>query len=172
MKWNALVLASLLLTMVGCGKSGENQTVDGSNSTETQTANDKIRQKLVGKWQVGSVINESAVQHAIECAKEEPKQIENINKLVSVLRTVKMEVEFLDDGTMISSGEQIGESHGLWKVIEDRGEKIIIKTTEYQDEQQDVEREIELTLDGEDSFSVELDGAIPKIGAMQFKRLR
>lgn len=176
MKWNSIVLASLIVafvaTLAGCGKSDDAQGDNGG--TNKEQADDKIKAELVGKWQGGADVDDQVVRKALTDAEGDLNRVKQIESSVESLRSTAMEIEFLADGTMISSissGDEI-ESNGFWEVVEDRGKSVIIKTTEYGDEMQDEEREIELHLEGKDTFSIELNSEIPKIGVMRFKRLR
>lgn len=142
-----LLIAVLPITMIGCGNSAQD--------------------KLVGKWKANSELNEQAVQQMLLDAGNDLQKVQIAESIIHAYRATTMDIEFKDDGTMISQGE-IGEIAGTWQVVQEQGKKVTIVTEEGNKGAQ----EIELSLENKNSFYVELAGPVANFGVMRFKRIR
>jgi hypothetical protein len=140
-----LVLAALL--PVGCAK----------------TAKDK----LVGKWQGSPVLDDAAIQRKLGDVGGGPVMKLAVETGIEAAKTVKMDIQFNADGTMNSSG-RVGQSNGTWQVLKAEGPKATLKTVESDGK----EREMEITFENDDTFSMPLPAPLADIGIVRFQRVK
>jgi hypothetical protein len=140
---SAFYFALLTAGLVGCGASSL----------------PPVAERLPGKWQGQMIVYEDAVQ-----GKLTPEQI-------SQLSQQRLGLEFVADGTMVTSAEINGRAtraNGHWEVITQEGDLLSIKSTEQGGQSKDVNIEF----DGADTFYIPLQTEVAELGAMRFTRMR
>ena len=145
----AFYFALLMAGFIGCGSSSLPPAAE----------------RLPGKWQGQMIVYEDLVQ-----GKLTPEQI-------SQLSQQQLGLEFVADGTMVTSAEVNGRAtnaSGNWELVMQEGDLLTIKSTE----QTGTQKDINIEFDGKDTFYVPVNGRpapqaeVAELGAMRFTRLR
>ncbi len=140
-----IVLAALL--PVGCAKTAE--------------------AKLVGKWQGSPVLDDAAIQQKLGEAGQGPVMKKVVETSIEAAKSLTMDLQFNADGTMSSSG-RVGQSSGTWEVLNEEGPHATLKTIESAGN----EKQIEITFETDDTFSMPLPGPLADIGTVRFQRVK
>ena len=166
--WNRTSLIGLCLVGLaawGCGGG------DAADSTATSSAPDEVQQdskdddaepshRIVGYWR-GNV----------DLDKKDVEDMKLTDAQFDAIAKMQMSVEFREDGTMRLAGTTQGqpdESLGKWKLLQDGKKNVTIRSSE----DDGPTKELELTFEGDDAFSMPLPGPLERMGAMHFRRLR
>jgi len=139
----AFYFALLMAGLIGCGSSSLPPAAE----------------RLPGRWQGQMIVYEDSVQ-----GKLTPEQISHLSQQ-------QLGLEFVADGTMVTSAEVNGRAtsaSGHWEVIAQDGDLLSIKSTEQGGQPKDVNIEF----DGADTFYIPLKTEVAELGAMKFTRLR
>ena len=153
MKW-LLPPAFIILSCVGCGG-----TDSGSSASDDSSAGQSVEQKLVGAWSGDVEISGSQGDSQLTDAQ------------LTTLKSMKLDIEFKSDGTMVLSGNSNGqpyESRGRWEVLRHEGKKVVFRSTENDGPTKDLEIELEDAT----TFSMPLPAPITELGSMRFRKLR
>jgi hypothetical protein len=140
---NLVLALPLAAAMVGCGGSPQLPVAS---------------QRLPGKWH-GEMIVYEETQATLPPDK------------IAALSQMKMDFEFVADGSMSLSGVDQGRAYttaGRWQVVKQEGDLLTINSQE----QAGGAKDINIEFDGADTFFIPLKTEVAELGAMRFTRMR
>jgi hypothetical protein len=146
----ALSLITALAGFAGCGGSADPNTAEAPK--------EQIDVQLEGTWQSQVIINEK------EAAKAKPEAVE-------LIKSMKMEMTFRDDGTLILAGEVQGEMKETphrWDLVGVDNNKITITSVDPEGNAKNVD----LFFSDSHTFDMPLSTEVADLGAMRFTRVR
>lgn len=160
----ALAFLFAVCGFIGCGSSANSDpavTVNGVDpepmETETESA-EPIDVALEGTWRGQLIVDET------EAKKANPDA-------VALLKSMKMEMTFREDGTLNVTGETNGQTHeseNRWDLVSVEDNKLTIKSIGSDGS----EKNLDFYFNNSDSFDMPLSIETAQLGAMRFTRLR
>jgi hypothetical protein len=138
------------VSFAGCG---------GSNAPETAEAPaESIDVRLEGTWTSQVIINEA------EAAKVDAETI-------AVIKSMKMEMTFTEDGKLQLAGEDNGTAYqdeNTWQLVDQSDNVLKIKSVTTDGK----EKDLEFFFNDSNSFDMPLNLETAQVGAMRFTRVR
>lgn len=138
------------VSLAGCGGSDDPKTADA--------ATESIPVQLEGTWDSQVIIDET------EAAKADADT-------VALIKSMKMQMTFTDDGKMQLVGETNGRSYrdeNDWELVDQTQNVLKIKSIT----QDGKEKDLEFFFNDADSFDMPLNLETAQVGAMRFTRVR
>jgi hypothetical protein len=139
-----------LAAFVGCGGSADPKTAEAPK--------EQIDVQLEGTWQSQIIIDEQ------QAAKAKPEAVE-------LIKSMKMEMTFRDDGTMSIVGETNGqqyEDENRWDLVDLSDNKLTIKSIAADGKEQPHD----FYFNDSNSFDMPLSIDTAQVGALRFTRVR
>lgn len=139
-----------LAGIIGCGGSADPKTAEAPK--------EQIDVQLEGTWQSEVIINEA------EAAKAKPEAVD-------LIKSMKMEMTFREDGTMSIVSETNGQSYedeNRWDLVDLSDNKLTIKSITADGKEQPHD----FYFNNSNSFDMPLSIDTAQVGALRFTRVR